>query len=288
MNNKLKKKIILTGIIILCGAIMVLSYLILSTQRPQQQISDTPLVCTNAATCEWDAVPDAALYEYKIIDTSTNLVLTEGTSPANTRSISFTPIPGRTYKCEVTVTNNCGSSTGEASALCPLPSTTPTLTPTPSTTPTLTPTLPPDITATNTPTPTKSPTPTVTKKLTPTPTRRPGVTATLTPTKSPTPTPTKSSTPTPTKSPTPTPTRVPTATPTNIPTVTASPSATMTPTIFVATNTPIPPIATSIPAQAVQPTPRPTIPPTGSIAQTIGMVSIVILTIIGGAIFFIL
>ena len=268
MNTQRKKQIIIGIIALLALTVIILAYSIFRLQTSQQRISDeeAQACLVDSGTCSWTEVAGGS-YQYKIIDTSNSSVLKQGTVPrGGNRSVTYTPQPGKTYRCEVTVTNDCGkSSTGNASTTCGIFTPTPTASITATLTPTITPTLPPNVTATPTLTPTKSPTPTLT--------------STPTPTKSPTPTPTKSPTPTPTNSPT------PTVTPTTV-VVTNPPPPTQPPVIVQVTQPPVI-VRVTQPPVVIQVTtpPQPTIPPTGSIATTIGIIGAVALVLIGGAFF---
>jgi hypothetical protein len=218
MNTKLKKKILIIGILALVILIPTLIFLIqkLTTPQPPQRISQAPNACPiDGGKCSWSTVSGATSYDYKIIDLSTNTQLLAG----NTTStfITFQPEDGKNYRCEVIAKNTCGSSgVGVGTGSCTI--------------------LPPTVT----------PTPTV-------------------PTPTPTPTPTPS--PTPTKIPTPTPTRPP---------VVVNPPVNNPPPIV---NNPV--IPTTPPIQ-------PTIPPSGSIGATVGIVGGIIITVIGGIIIFLL
>ena len=119
-------------------------------------------------------------------------------------------------------------------------------------------------------TPTPSPTPgplTPTATQTPTPTLPPNTTATPIPTNTPTRTPTPTSV-------------LPTATPTSSPTPTLTPSPTPVPPTF--TPTPIPPTATPTPVAITE------IQQTGAVEDTLIIVGITLLTIVGGLILFVL
>src|SRR3989344_5553892 len=111
-----------------------------------------------------------------------------------------------------------------------------------------------------------------------------GVSTTPSPTTliTPTATPTVSISPTP--RPTIIPTSIPTVTPTTIlsPTPTSTISATTTPTPTSAPVGQVTPTSTPISAPTSIPTTAPTIPPTGGITQTLGIIGAVILVIIGG------
>ena len=218
MNTKLKKKILIIGILALVILIPTLIFLIqkLTTPQPPQRISQAPNACPiDGGKCSWSTVSGATSYDYKIIDLSTNTQLLAGNTTSNL--ITFQPEDGKNYRCEVIAKNTCGSSgVGVGTGSCTI--------------------LPPTVT----------PTPTV-------------------PTPTPTPTPTPS--PTPTKIPTPTPTRPP---------VVVNPPVNNPPPIV---NNPV--IPTTPPIQ-------PTIPPSGSIGATVGIVGGIIITVIGGIIIFLL
>lgn len=300
MNNQLKKKIMLGGIIAAFVVIGILLYAISNIQNKpsSQKISETKtLSCPqNALKCTWAVIPGAVSYEYHFKDKATGLDLPNDgglypgsgviSQPQGGSTVTVTyltaPTPGKTYTCEVKAQNktdgSCNSDAGTSEVTCGVA-------PTPTTPPGTTPTTPPGTTPTNTPVP--SPTPTGT--LTPTPTKTP------TPTPTATPTPTRTPTPTPTNTPTPTPTPIPTATPTPIPTSTPVPTATPAPIATVPpTAAPVPPTATPVVVAIAPTTPvvppkaQPTVAPTGSIANSIMAAGVVIVTIIGGALLFFL
>lgn len=270
MNTTQKKKIIIIGIIVLITLIPLLLFIILKLRTPSQQISQIPIAAcpVDAGKCSWAAVSGATSYDYKVTDTSNNTQLKAGNTTAT--FITFQPEVGKSYRCDVTAKNSCGSGqtgTGTGSCSAP-PAPTPTSTPVPS------------------PSPTRAPTPTPTAapktcnqacrvnadcisslicyqglcRLSANP---------VSPVCAiPTPTPEPSATPTPTPLPTSTP--FPTNTPAPQPVVN-------TPTPVVATNTPAP-VNQIIPTN----TPRPTIAQTGSVGVTLGIVGGIIIAIIGG------
>lgn len=279
MNSKQKKKIIIGGIVLLVGIIAVLLYLIFRSQEPQR-VADVPLnMCAaESGKCSWSA-SGASSYEYKVIDTSTNTPLKQGTTTEN--QVTFTPEKGKTYRCEVVAKNECGSSpTGTGTGTCG------DITPTPTT---------PDDTATPTPTmPEETPTPTPT--ATPTPTPLPVICNGVCNKNSECATPlicvtgkcrlpANPSSPTCELAPTPTVTPTPTLKPT------ATPVPTQPPVVVVPPQTinPPPPVVQQQPPVVNTPIPpRPTVAPTGSIATTLSIIGIAAFTILGGAILFIL
>lgn len=94
------------------------------------------------AGCVWDSVSGASNYNVKITEVETGAIIK--TESVATTKTSFPVVQGRTYKCEVSAVNNCGSvgGTNEDSLLCEADaffSPTPTPTPTPVATPSATP-----------------------------------------------------------------------------------------------------------------------------------------------------
>ncbi len=170
-----------------------------------------PACKVNLATCAWDAAEGATSYKYRVSETESGTIVTEGTFTSedgslNSPSITFQSDANKSYTCSVTPANDCGDGvSASAVASCVVsPTPTPTPTNTPSPTPTATGTPSPTATPTNTPAPTNTPTATPTKPPvatnTPTPTRPPLATST------PTNTPTVTNTPIPGVTYTPTPT----------------------------------------------------------------------------------
>lgn len=117
------------------------------------------------ASCSWDPNADATNYNITVTEVETGSVVRNETIPNSTTKVLFPITQGRTYKCDVSVVNSCGSVSAvstdqllcEADAL--IPTATPVVTPAPiaSASPTLAPTTPPTTAATPTPTPTLQP-----------------------------------------------------------------------------------------------------------------------------------
>jgi hypothetical protein len=208
-----KSLLLIAGIILLLLGVGVGVFLTQQQQEIRQHAAEPtptgPACQANTSTCSWDAVPGAASYHYKIVETDSNTVIDENDLAGTITSISFTSQPNKTYQCTVTAANACGTGPeGSATQTCSVAAT---------------------------PTPTETPLPTPTSVLpTPTPTEIPSPTPTPLPTNTPTPIPTNTPTPIPTATPTP----LPTATP--VPTNTPVPTATPTPTVFTAPGTPTP------------------------------------------------
>lgn len=157
-------KRLLIGLIIaflLLGGLGLSIFLSQQQQDVRQRAAEpVPSCVSNQAKCTWDAVANATTYHYKIIDVSSNAVISEGDIPSSTTQIAFTSQANKTYKCIVSAVNTCGvGPEGQAIATCSI-SPTPTNTPVPLSTPTATPI----------PTPTATPAPTNTPIPTPTPT----------------------------------------------------------------------------------------------------------------------
>jgi len=151
--------------------------------------------CTpNVGVCDWDPVDGAISYSYIVTEVDEDEIILEGET--SDLFIEFPSVPGKTYKCSVTATNNCGETGdfGEGESTCPIPtvtptptiSPTPTLTLTPSPSPTGIPSSTPTLTLTPTPTTvtqtTNTPTPTLAEGVTPTSVPQGGITSTPTPT----------------------------------------------------------------------------------------------------------
>lgn len=98
------------------------------------------------AGCTWDGVSGATKYNVKVTEVETGASIATETINAPTVKTSFPVVQGRTYKCEVSAVNSCGTTggTNEDTILCEVegfvPSTAPTPTPTPVATPVPTPT----------------------------------------------------------------------------------------------------------------------------------------------------
>lgn len=103
------------------------------------------------AGCIWESVVGATKYSTKITEVETGAVIATETINAPTTKTSFPVVQGRTYKCEVSAINNCGSTggTNEDTLLCEADAF---VSPTP--TPTVAPVaIPPPATPVPTPTP---------------------------------------------------------------------------------------------------------------------------------------
>lgn len=258
----------------------------LTLQIISANTTPTPPACqANTATCQWDAQSQASSYHFKIEDITSGSVVKEGDTSQAT--VSFTSIPGDTYRCSVTPSNVCGPGKLAVTTNACVVSPTPTVTPTPTSppNPSATPTPTPGVTATPTPSPTPAPSCNSSCNVDNDCTsgliclnnvcRNPSCgdqsnCACLTPTATPT------VTPTPTPSPTPTPTSPPAPLPTPTPTPTITPTPTPTPQLAVVTTQ--------------QPTTKPvSIPKTGP-GDTLMKIGIAgaILTVIGAAILFVL
>jgi len=122
----------------------------------------------NKSTCSWDASDGATSYHYQVVSSDSSTPVTEGDTP-NT-SVTFDSVPGKTYSCAVTASNDCGTSgSAKGTSTCPAPS----LTPIPTT---------PVTTETPTPSPSPSPSPSPVPTTEVTPTTPVAVTATPIPT----------------------------------------------------------------------------------------------------------
>lgn len=103
------------------------------------------------ASCMWDPNADAATYNLTVTEVETGNVVRNESIPNSTTKVLFPITQGRTYKCDVSVANACGSVSAAASdqLLCEADAIIPTATPIPPTTtpiasssPTLAPTTP--------------------------------------------------------------------------------------------------------------------------------------------------
>jgi len=214
-----KKTTLIVLILVLLVGLITGLVVVNQTQAPQKQASG-PSCPLNGFICRWEREPGVS-YSYKITDEIAKTVVKEGIIPASegkeTITVTYTPEVNKSYSCEVTATNDCGSATDKANAFC----TTTEQSPTPTPTTTLTPTATPSGTLTPTLTPSATPTGTLTPTLTPT----------NTPTSTPTSTPNPSATVTPNPSATNTPIPLASNTPTNLP---GQPTATPAPTLPIA------------------------------------------------------
>jgi hypothetical protein len=243
-----------------------------SVPTPTPTVPACPATPNKQGVCKWD--PLEGTEEYKIVvkgpDDET---VASGSAKPPTTEFKFVADPVKKYVCTVIPVGKCseGPPTQSPPTSCTVPSPTPTTTPPPSTTPTT----PPSPTPTLTPTPTPTPTPT----LTPTPTVTPS--------------------PTPTRpAPTPTPVvivRIPpnTLPPRSNPPVQQPPVVVQQPPVVVqqppvgAAQPPAqqPPAATLAPNQ---PTPVPTIKPTGTLSNAIALASAAVILLVAGSFLFFL
>lgn len=94
------------------------------------------------ADCTWDAVTGAANYSVKITEVDTGTVVKNVTAQSSATSYTFPVTQNKTYRCEVSAVNACGTAgpAGSGEALCAVdgltvstaPSSTPVPTPKPS------------------------------------------------------------------------------------------------------------------------------------------------------------
>ncbi len=249
---------------------------ICTVPTPTPTVSPTPPVCPEPplknGVCKWDALEGATEYKITIRDADKDEIIKTGTVKAPDTSFQYPANPTTKYQCIVTAVNKCSEAPPVESPpiSCVQPSPTPTL-PGPTPTPT---------------TPSPTPTPTV---VPPTATPIP-----------PTPTPTV-------PAPTPTPiviVRVPTyitQPPVQQPPVQQPPVQQQQPPVVVQQ----PPVVVRQPGQVIQqpgqtvviqptlapgqPSPVPTMKPTGSVSNSVMLVSAsVVLLIAGTLVFFIL
>lgn len=177
MKVKINKKLGILLLILLLGGVAIATYV---AQQPQD-IRQRAACVAESGNCLWDPVPGAVKYHYIITLTEEGTTVKEGDVDAPTTSVTFTPVPGQSFTCNVFAINDCNSE-GEAGVgiqqcvandtptptlpATPTPTAVPTVTPVPSEgpTPTLTPTVAPP---TSTPNPTVSQAPIVTSTPTP-------------------------------------------------------------------------------------------------------------------------
>lgn len=97
-------------------------YLLNQNQDIRNFAQEGPQCLVNAATCSWDASQYAASYEYKIIETTSGLIVKEGTTTQT--SVVFTPTLGVQHRCQVIPLAVCGArgATQSAQQTCVLPS----------------------------------------------------------------------------------------------------------------------------------------------------------------------
>ena len=97
------------------------------------------------ASCTWDPVDGATAYSLTITEEETNTIIKQEQISAGTTKYKFPITANRTYRCDVSAKNECGTlgPAGSASALCaaeglatPAPSVAPVATPVPTVAPT--------------------------------------------------------------------------------------------------------------------------------------------------------
>lgn len=108
------------------------------------------------AGCTWESVSGAVKYNVKVTEVETGASIANQTINAPTLKTSFPVVQGRTYKCEVSAVNNCGSAGGvnDDTLTCEVENF---LSPAPSATPPPAVSTPPPATPTPTPLPIPSP-----------------------------------------------------------------------------------------------------------------------------------
>lgn len=71
------------------------------------------------ANCSWDVVAGATSYAIKISQTESGEVVRNDTVPSSTTSVVFPVVQNKTYQCDVSAVNTCGTgSAGTYSLLC--------------------------------------------------------------------------------------------------------------------------------------------------------------------------
>ncbi len=141
---------------------------------PTPSVSPTPQVCpappNKLGVCKWDPLEGAGEYKIVVKDSKSGETVKEGTVKSPDNKFDFPADPAKTYQCLVTAVNKCGEAPPAESPpiSCTLPTPTPT-TPLPTPTPTTPPATPTPTQPAPTPTPTAPP-PTATPPPLPTPT----------------------------------------------------------------------------------------------------------------------
>lgn len=103
------------------------------------------------ATCSWGSVSNAVSYSVKSTEVETGTIVYNQSVAATLSTVTFSITQGKTYKCDVSAVNSCGTAgpAGTHSLLCQIDAvvtTTPTIAPTQSIIPTSTIMLSPTIT----------------------------------------------------------------------------------------------------------------------------------------------
>jgi hypothetical protein len=219
-----RKNLLIAGFIVFALIAIPVTIFLLRQQQETRSRADCPAVpsvanvfvefpaCRGAtctfveASCSWDSLAEAVSYNVTITEIETGKVIVDNVStPAGTVKVFFPITQQRTYKCDVTATNNCGNvstasshqlfceaDAGVVPTVTPIPTSVPTNTPVPTLAPTGTPI--PTATPISVPTPTTAVTAIPATPVQPTPTIRP----TAVPTRAPTPTFAPTATPFPT------------------------------------------------------------------------------------------
>jgi hypothetical protein len=140
-------------ICILLILVGVLDYALIDPNLPQSQLvpSAKAISCSyNQASCSWDPTIGAVSYAVKVTEVESSNVVYNNQVQSSITRVVFNVTSGKTYKCDVTATNSCGSSggTGTDSLLCaadgipsftPAPTSVASVAPTPTPAPTQTP-----------------------------------------------------------------------------------------------------------------------------------------------------
>ncbi len=181
-DNRKKMTIVLTAAVLLTGLVVAFLLITLTKLKEPQTVqkraaepvptSAPDQACLADGVCSWEYTEKGVTFKYEIRDTTKSepgTVVKSGETP-DTR-ITFPVFADHSYKCIVTVTNECGDSpTTTATNTCKSgekPSPTPTGVIT--TTPTRTPTPNPSASVTPTNNPSVTPSPTTHPSITPTP-----------------------------------------------------------------------------------------------------------------------
>lgn len=145
----MKLKLISNLIVLKLALIFVLSVFVLSTfftlgdETQNDVLAQVGGQCRfDQASCSWDAVSGASNYSLTITEEETNTIIKQETVSGSTTKYVFPITANRTYRCDVSAVNECGTlgPAGSASALCvaegvatPAPATPPPATPPPPT-----------------------------------------------------------------------------------------------------------------------------------------------------------
>jgi hypothetical protein len=236
------------------------------TPTPTEPVCPAPP--QKQGVCKWDALEGAEEYKVAVKDPESNQTIESGTVKAPKTEYKFTADPVKKYVCSVTPVGKCseGPPTDSPPTSCTVPSPTPT-TPVPTgVTPSPTPTTPPSPSPTPTTPPSPSPSPTVPPSPTmPKATPTPIVIVRIPPNVAP---------------PTNPPVQQP---PVQQPPAQQPPIGGGQPPVQQQQQQPVPPTATFAPEQ---PSPVPTIRPTGALENSLVLVGASIILLITGALVF--